>query len=508
MQRSERHSAEKRLGTALRITLLKWLEGAAERGRGIMTRAPTSKRLSRTFLLSGLVVSACHSDPAEPETTPRGVGALQVSVQSIGELLGVVGYEVLVDGDRQSVLPNQTLKPRVLSVGTHVVRLEHVSETCVVNGENPRTVQVPMGQILDVGFQVECFKTGIAVTTHSTGVDVPDRFEIILEDPSFEEQLFEINANDSRYISPYPAGTFGIRLDLLSEHCTAAGPSSVTVVSRQVTPVHFEVTCASPPTRKDRIAYVSATSDQKSWIRLVYPDGSGDVLLTSGGYAAWSHDRTKLLVSDTKCVYDFDDITIADCSGGLVLIDPETRRMTPVQNGDDAFESTFAPDGNAVAFVKWRGGTAPFALVTLKLDGSPPQELTIPGCISLWHPAWSPDGSRFALNCATASESHVCIVNVDGTGATHFVSNFGYSGYAAWSPDGSKIAFYEDGHLKVMSAAGHSVTQLTLGWAPSWSPDGTKIVFADRDGLYTINADGSMRTRLTTGTPYSPVWRP
>jgi Tol biopolymer transport system component len=88
------------------------------------------------------------------------------------------------------------------------------------------------------------------------------------------------------------------------------------------------------------------------------------------------------------------------------------------------------------------------------------------------------------------------------------------AGHPWWSPDGSRIVFYDgagsvsygagDSHIFVVNADGTGLTRLTHGdseadYHPSWSPDGhailfTRYTFAPRSelfALYTMNPDGS-----------------
>jgi DNA-binding winged helix-turn-helix (wHTH) protein/Tol biopolymer transport system component len=70
-----------------------------------------------------------------------------------------------------------------------------------------------------------------------------------------------------------------------------------------------------------------------------------------------------------------------------------------------------------------------------------------------------------------------------------------------WSPDGRFIAFFADGHLKRVSAAGGTPQTIAdVGLSPSggtWGPDGT-IVFAGwKSGLSAVNASGGTVSLLT-----------
>jgi Tol biopolymer transport system component len=169
---------------------------------------------------------------------------------------------------------------------------------------------------------------------------------------------------------------------------------------------------------------------------------------------------------------------------------------------------------------------------------------------SVLSPAWSPDGTRLAVEYREYGVNTLCgakpvhgslcssiaIVDV-ATGTTEIVaSEVGAPAGPSWSPDGTKIAFSNadtgrrGAAIFVMDADGTHVRQLThsvptegVKWSgdldPTWSPDGKRIAFtSSRDygvsgswSIYTVSTDRRpIPTNLiqVDGNDLQPDWSP
>ena len=90
-------------------------------------------------------------------------------------------------------------------------------------------------------------------------------------------------------------------------------------------------------------------------------------------------------------------------------------------------------------------------------------------------------------------------------------------GYPAWSPDGTRIALElrgDESHIGVLDVATGALTDLGRGYAPKWSPDGSRLAFVggtdDTLDIYVMRADGTDIVQLTDDAAFDtfPIWSP
>jgi Tol biopolymer transport system component len=162
-------------------------------------------------------------------------------------------------------------------------------------------------------------------------------------------------------------------------------------------------------------------------------------------------------------------------------------------------------------------------LYTAASDGGDAHALTDFG---VEDPDWSPDGSMIAFNSEYAGNSHVFIINADGSELRQVTRGRGFEGHPSWSPDGKDLAVdrqFVDGPagLFIASVRDGSMTRIStnpydegVDASPQYSPDGTRLVFIrSRPGgsaVWIANADGSQANRITSWKMLAghPWWSP
>ena len=189
--------------------------------------------------------------------------------------------------------------------------------------------------------------------------------------------------------------------------------------------------------------------------------------------------------------------------------------------------SDWSPDGSKIAFDFFDGQTVQIG--TISPTGTGFVQLTTAENVFHGQPAWSPDGSLFAIESDggnfPAGEGIYTIDSSTGSAVTRVTANpfSSVDTNPRWSPNGQWIVFTrlkvpmtmlhrnfrQPGGVSALFLVhpdGSGLQQLTR-WGLSadfadWSPDGSKLVFVSSEPLpiasdiYTIGADGSGLTLI------------
>lgn len=176
----------------------------------------------------------------------------------------------------------------------------------------------------------------------------------------------------------------------------------------------------------------------------------------------------------------------------------------------DSVTGPGTPQVVEITFGSARDGT--MDLYAIRPDGTGLRRITNDSRTENWW-AWSPDGSKLALEWSDPGEGwDLWVMNPDGSDAlrlTHTPEVL--EDWMAWSPDSRRLVFSADndsGGTDVYSVNvdGGTVSNLTQqgpqrNGGAKWSPDGSRIAFVSlRDGnadIYVMNPDGSGQTNIT-----------
>ena len=192
---------------------------------------------------------------------------------------------------------------------------------------------------------------------------------------------------------------------------------------------------------------------------VVRADGSEEHVIGQGINPRWSPDGTRVLFQQVE--------PIEDESLSMFVADLATGEVTNIGEG---YDPRWLPDGR-VAF-EWTGldedGKFWQALRVLSLEDGSIAEIA-----QNMHGTWSPDGSAMLL----ADDSGVHLADADGSNSRAIANGWA----PAWSPDGTRFALPYDHNsdgvplLGVVDLDGTDVWSGVVGDSAVWSPDGTRL---------------------------------
>jgi Tol biopolymer transport system component len=183
----------------------------------------------------------------------------------------------------------------------------------------------------------------------------------------------------------------------------------------------------------------------------------------------------------------------------------------------DDYIPIWSPDGRAIAFTHFQGGSASVQLIAPV--GGPPRGVT-----EGQDAAWSADGTQIA----TAAADGIRVVTL-ATGQIRRVTDNRTDFAPAFSPDGGRIAFRRGaGDVWLVSSDGNGARRIAsalrskhptgTGQRLSWSPDGTRIAFTaardtrvrSDDEVVITAVDGSGHRTLASHRAHDrePTWAP
>jgi dipeptidyl aminopeptidase/acylaminoacyl peptidase len=282
-----------------------------------------------------------------------------------------------------------------------------------------------------------------------------------------------------------------------------------------------------------RLAYSGKVGDQSGLIvanadgsnkRFLAKLGTTNAPLPSTGHTfSWSPDGKQLVFVDatpgpeTKDV-DGDPIVITrylykpDADEGnsrlndnkrlhLFTVDVATAAVTPLTSGDFYEHSVdWSPKGDEILFASNREPDADqffnYDLFALRVSDKSIRRLTTTENIE-YRPTWSPDGRRIVYQgCkrgltdleTTMEDTHLWIMNADGSGRREFATIDNRQGPPVWSPEGDFVYFtvQERGNV-------HLYRQAAAGGKPEMVVDGLTAV-----GSFSVGRNGVLAFAQST----------
>lgn len=438
---------------------------------------------------------------------------LTVTTATSGTAQDPDGYDLVIDQGTPTDIAINDTKQFVLQPGNHTVQLTDVAETCVVNGNNPRTVNLPTDADAQTDFTINCSggTTGtLYVQTMTTGWDLPNSFGVSVE----EVDQGTILANGMAFLEDIEAGVRAVELTNVPANCSVQqeNPQSVTVnVGETANPV-FIIACGgilfeSNPDGFHRDIFVGHSDGSPGFTRLTSNLGTDQD-------PAWHPDRTKIAYTCDHGTGGGWGICIRDVTAPMA--DPPTTVLLGDMANDT--DPEWSPDGTKIAFKSDRGGGSGRDIWIMNADGSGLFNVTNSPSSDDEDPSWNPDGTRLVFHSdRIGPENDIYVINIDGTGLVNLTNDPANDDEdGVFSPDGTMIVYMSDrdggGDEEIWTMNADGTNKVRLTWNnqddddPTWSPDGTMIAWTLYDPLlddeiWIMNADGSNKhvfTQLST----------
>ena len=193
----------------------------------------------------------------------------------------------------------------------------------------------------------------------------------------------------------------------------------------------------------------------------------------------WARDASRVLA-----------VATTDNASRFIWVDLKSRRQTlvPISPAEvnEIHNARLSPVSDEIAY-HTVDDSGLMNVWIRSLDGGPARRITNDQ-EAISYPAWSPDGTRLAVEIKRGETTRIGVVSRDGGAVEEIVTERGQNWSHSWSPDGQWIAFagQRNGiwNIFAVSTRTREIRALThfaspSGWVnyPSWSPRGGRLVF-------------------------------
>jgi Tol biopolymer transport system component/thiol-disulfide isomerase/thioredoxin len=193
---------------------------------------------------------------------------------------------------------------------------------------------------------------------------------------------------------------------------------------------------------------------------------------------SWSSDGNKIVFTSTRA-HSRPDIWVMDADGSNEEL---------LIGGSDSYEnpSYRPPDDSKILFSGYIPYGSGSSIWTMNPDTSGQEQIVYGSSYDFYRPSWSPDGNKIVYHgCLRyeGSDNEIYVIDYSDRTTIRLTDNDVYDGYATWSPDGGKIAFVSDrsgeSHIWIINSDGTNPIDTGIsGGQPKWSPaDVDKIAF-------------------------------
>jgi Tol biopolymer transport system component len=447
---------------------------------------------NHTVLLTGLAPN-CVADGENPKAVrivagetiavpfqvscTASTGSLTITTSTTGTEPDPDGYRVALD--RGSSVPVQStgdVTLENLAPGTRSVELVGLASNCSVDGANPRTIAVTVGQRANLDFAVSC--------------PAPDRSRIAFS-------TMRNGSWDIYLMNPDGSGLTNLTRSALTDPYNLIwSPDGSRIAFQDLEGMDIGV--------------IKADGTELRNLTNSTPIETSDRAINEENSPAWSPDSRKI-------AFDADRGPLsAPSNWDIFAVDVDGSGLTNLTESPlNDWQAAWSPDGR-IAYIGGCGSS----ICIMNSDGSGTTPVAGPQMVG--PPSWSPDGRKIMLSAFVGGQNEIHVVNVDGTGERALVTGGQFSFSPVWSPDGTRIAFAA-ADIEVMNADGSGRRRLTnSGRYPNrltWSPDGTRIAYVsagidpyngfDTD-IYVTDVERGGETNLTNNPAPDdyPAWSP